>query len=64
MASATLRTLLQPPSQDQSTQRAVDLLNSRFTSLEQLDELEDVVLEAQTRCDGLQQKVCHAVLEA
>ena len=62
MASSEIQDLLAPPSSESAVQKTVNLLDSRFTSLDQLDELESAVLQAQNRCDDLQEKVCTTVV--
>ena len=62
MASSEMQGLLAPPSSESAVQKAVSLLDSQFTSLDQLDELESAVLQAQNRCNDLQEKVCTAVV--
>ncbi|KAF6766515.1 RINT-1 family protein, partial [Ephemerocybe angulata] len=57
MASTILQNLLAPPSLELSVQKATSALNCQYTSLDQLDELEDVVLQAQARYNDLQSKV-------
>ncbi|RXW23851.1 hypothetical protein EST38_g1999 [Candolleomyces aberdarensis] len=57
MASPEIQDLLAPPSSESAVQKAVNLLDAKFTSLDQLDELETAVLQAQNRCNDLQEKL-------
>ncbi|KAJ2919243.1 hypothetical protein MD484_g1120, partial [Candolleomyces efflorescens] len=57
MASSEIQVLLAPPSSESAVQKAVNLLDTRFTSLDQLDELESAVLQAQSRYNDLQEKL-------
>ncbi|TFK30758.1 RINT-1 family protein [Coprinopsis marcescibilis] len=49
MASSELKSLLAPSSSELSLQRATDILNARFTSIDDLDGLELLAADAQSR---------------
>lgn len=57
MSSSDIKKLLQPPNINQSHARAKDDINSRFTSIEALDELETLVIEFQHRQQELTERV-------
>ncbi|KAF8058265.1 TIP-1 family-domain-containing protein [Lyophyllum atratum] len=57
MTSQQIRTLLAPPNVQDANQKTVTLLNARFQTLDDLDELESLVLDAQERNDDLQSKL-------
>jgi len=57
MTSQQIQTLRAHPDVEASNQKAVLFLNSQFRSLEDLDELETVTLQAQQRSDDLKAKV-------
>ena len=53
MSSQQIQTLLAPPNNEEAHRRTVTLLNSRSRSLNDLDDLESLVLEAKRRNDEL-----------
>ncbi|KAG6891065.1 hypothetical protein C0995_014154 [Termitomyces sp. Mi166 len=57
MTSVQIRTLLAPPDIHKVHEKSVASLNTRFQSLDDLDKLETLVLEAQQRNDNLQNKL-------
>lgn len=57
MSSSDIKKLLQPPNMTQSRAKAKDDTDSRFTSIEALDELETLVLEFQHRQQELAERV-------
>ncbi|KAG6919592.1 hypothetical protein DXG01_004256 [Tephrocybe rancida] len=57
MTSLQIKTLLAPPDLRTANQKSVDFLNRRFQSLDDLDELETLVLDAQQHNDDLQTKL-------
>lgn len=57
MTSQQVRTLLEPPNAEESNVKTISFLNSRFESLNDLNELESLVLLAQQRNDELQTNV-------
>ncbi|KAG5648249.1 hypothetical protein DXG03_006207 [Asterophora parasitica] len=57
MISTQIQTLLAPPNLKDSHQKTVILLNSRYQTFDDLDELESLVLDAQRRNDELQSKL-------
>lgn len=57
MSSQQIQTLLAPPNGKEADQKTVTFLNSRFQSLDELDDIELVVSEARQRNDELQVNV-------
>jgi hypothetical protein len=57
MSSQQIQTLLAPPNNEEARQRTVIFLNSRFQSLDDLDDLKSLVLEAKRHNDELQANV-------
>jgi RAD50-interacting protein 1 len=57
MSSQQIKRLLAPPNHEEARQKTVIFLNSRFQSLDDLDDLESLVLKAKRLNDKLQANV-------
>jgi hypothetical protein len=57
MTSQQIQTLLAPPNIEEARQKTVFLLNSRFQSLDDLEDLDSLVSEAKRHNDELQARV-------
>lgn len=57
MSSNRIKVLLSPPSREQSNFKAKEALNSKFYSVDDLEELKEFVVQSQQRHDELSKNV-------